>query len=313
METVRLGNTGAEVSQLCLGVLRYGNVVDQETSYRLMDRYVDAGGAFFDTANIYSFWVPGFEGGESETVLGKWMRERKNRARVFIGTKLGFAYQDVEHGLRADQIEQECEKSLKRLQTDYIDLYYSHVDDRNTPLEETMEAFDRLVRAGQVRYIGASNFSSWRLEKARGVSRTHGWAEYCCIQQRYSYLRPKPAASFGAQVAVNDDLLDLCRCESIALLAYTPLLNGAYTRPERDFGEQYLGPDTDARLAALHAVAGEIGTTVNQVVYAWMMQSEPPVIPLTSPSTDEQAEENFGALQVTLSAEQMDRLNSASA
>ena len=313
MQTVRLGNTNAEVSQLCLGVLRYGNVVDRETSYRLMDRYADAGGAFFDTANIYSFWIPGFEGGESETVLGQWMRDRKNRARMSVGTKLGFAYQDVERGLRADQIERECVKSLERLQTDYIDLYYSHVDDRNTPLEETMEAFDRLIRAGKVRYIGASNFSSWRLEKARGVSRARGWAAYCCIQQRYSYLRPKPGADFGAQVAVNDDLLDLCRCENITLLAYSPLLFGAYTRPDRALEEQYLGPDTDARLAALHAVAGEIGATVNQVVYAWMMQSDPPVIPLTSPSTDEQAEENLGALEVTLSAEQMDRLNSASA
>jgi aryl-alcohol dehydrogenase-like predicted oxidoreductase len=164
-----------------------------------------------------------------------------------------------------------------------------------------------------VRYIGASNFCSWRLEKARGVSRAHGWAAYCCIQQRYSYLRPKAGADFGAQVAVNDDLLDLCRSESVTLLAYTALLDGAYTRPDRAFGQQYLGPDTDARLSVLRAVAGETGATANQIIYTWMMQSEPPVIPLTSPSTDEQAEENLGALEVTLSAEQMDRLNVASA
>jgi aryl-alcohol dehydrogenase-like predicted oxidoreductase len=278
-----------------------------------MDQYLDAGGSFFDTANIYSFWLSGFEGGESETVLGEWLQARKNRSRLFIATKLGFAYQDVERGLRAEQIERECEKSLKRLQTDVIDLYYAHVDDRDTPLEETMEAFDRLVRAGKVRYVGASNFPAWRLEKARWVSRTNDWAAYCCIQQRHTYLRPKPGASFGAQVSTNDDLLDYCRSEGVTLLAYSPLLNGAYTRADRAFQEQYLGPDTDARLAALRAVAGEVGATANQVVYAWMMQSDPPVIPLMAASTDEQMKENLGALDVTLGAEQMDRLNEASA
>jgi aryl-alcohol dehydrogenase-like predicted oxidoreductase len=176
-----------------------------------------------------------------------------------------------------------------------------------------MEAFDRLVRAGKVRHIGASNFPAWRLEKARWVSRTNGWAEYCCIQQRYTYLRPKPGASFGAQVSTNDDLLDYCRSEGVTLLAYSPLLNGAYTRADRAFQEQYLGPDTDARLATLRAVAGEVGATANQVVYAWMMQSDPPVIPLMAASTDEQMKENLGALDVTLSAEQMDRLDKASA
>jgi aryl-alcohol dehydrogenase-like predicted oxidoreductase len=313
MKTVQLGNTGAEVSAFCLGVLYYGNRVGQEMSFRLMDQYVDAGGAFFDTANIYSFWLSGFEGGESETALGRWLQARKNRSRLFIATKVGFAYQDVERGLRAEQIERECEKSLKRLQTDVIDLYYAHVDDRDTPLEETMEAFDRLVRAGKVRYIGASNFTAWRLEKARWVSRTNGWAAYCCIQQRHTYLRPKPGASFGAQVSTNDDLLDYCRSEGVTLLAYSPLLNGAYTRADRAFQEQYLGPDTDARLATLRAVAAEVGATANQAVYAWMMQSDPLVIPLMAASTDDQMKENLGALDIALSAEQMGKLNEASA
>lgn len=313
MKTVQLGDAGTEVSALCLGILYYGNRVGQEVSFRLMDQYLEAGGSFFDTANIYSFWLPGFQGGESETVLGEWLQARKNRSRLFIATKLGFAYQDVERGLRADQIERECEKSLRRLQTDVIDLYYAHVDDRDTPLEETMEALDRLVRAGKVRYIGGSNFLAWRLEKARWVSRTNEWAAYCCIQQRYTYLRPKPGASFGAQVSTNDDLLDYCQSEGVTLLAYSPLLNGAYTRADRDFQEQYLGPDTDARLAVLRAIAGETGATANQIVYAWMMQSEPPVVPLMAASTDEQMKENLGALDITLSAEQMDRLNSASA
>lgn len=313
METVLLGNTGVEVSAFCQGILYYGNRIGQAMSFRLMDQYQDAGGFFFDTANIYSFWLPGFKGGESETVLGQWMQARQNRSHLFIATKLGFAYQDVERGLRAEQIERECEKSLRRLQTDVIDLYYAHVDDRNTPLEETMAAFDRLIKAGKVRYIGASNFLAWRLEKARGVSRAHHWAEYCCIQQRYTYLRPKPGADFGAQVSANDDLMDYCRSEGVTLLAYSPLLNGAYTRPEREFQPQYLGPDSDARLAALRTVAAETGATANQVIYAWMIQSEPPVIPLMAASTDEQMKENLGALDIVLSPEQMTRLNTASA
>ena len=246
-------------------------------------------------------------------MLGRWLQARRNRFELFIATKLGFAYQDVERGLRAEQIERECEKSLRRLQTDVIDLYYAHVDDRITPLEESMEAFDRLVQAGKVRYLGASNFLAWRVEQARWVSRANGWAQYCCIQQRHTYLRPRPGAGFGAQISTNDDLLDYCRSEGVTLLAYSPLLGGAYTRPDRNFQEQYLGPDSDARLATLQAVAAELGATANQVVYAWMMQSDPPVIPLMAASTDEQMAENLGALEVTLSAEQMERLNEASA
>jgi len=313
MRTVRLGNSGVEVSVFCLGAMYFGSHTEEESSYRLLDQYVEAGGAFLDTANIYARWVPGYVGGESETLLGEWMRERKNRSQMFIATKVGLEYQDVERGLRARQIETECEKSLKRLGVDTIDLYYAHVDDRNTLMEETMEAFDRLVRAGKVRLIGASNFSAWRLEEARWVSQTHGWTGYCGIQQRYSYIRPKPGASFDPQIAANDDLLDYCRSRGITMLAYSPLLSGAYTRADRDFPEQYLGPDTDARLAALKAVAEEVGATANQAVLTWMLQSDPPVIPLVAASTVEQMRENLGALEIELSTEQMARLNDASA
>ena len=313
MRTVPLGNTGVEVNAFCLGTMYFGNRTDRETSFQLLDQCVEAGGSFLDTANIYARWVPGFVGGESETLLGEWMRERKNRGQIFIATKVGFQYPGVERGLQADQIETECEKSLKRLGIDTIDLYYAHVDDRNTPIEEALEAFDRLVKAGKVRFIGASNFLAWRLEEARWVSQTHGWAEYCCIQQRYSYIRPKSGASFDPQIAANDDLLDYCRARGITMLAYSPLLTGAYTRADRSFAEQYLGPDTDARVAALHSVAKEVRATLNQVVYAWMIQSDPPVIPLVAASTAEQMEENLGALEIELSAEQMAQLNDATA
>jgi aryl-alcohol dehydrogenase-like predicted oxidoreductase len=313
MRTVPLGGTDVRVSAFCLGTMHFGSRTDRETSYRLLDQYVEAGGSFLDTANIYARWVPGFKGGESETLLGEWMRECGNRSQTFVATKVGFQYPGVERGLRAHQIEAECEKSLQRLGVDAIDLYYAHVDDRDTPMEETMEAFDRLVKAGKVRFIGASNFLAWRLEEARWVSQTRGRAEYCCIQQRYSYIRPKPGASFDPQIATNDDLLDYCRVRDITMLAYSPLLSGACTRADRAFSEQYLGPDTDVRMAALKAVASEVGATANQVVLAWMVQSDPPVIPLVAASTVGQMEENLRALEIEFSPEQMTRLNEASA
>jgi aryl-alcohol dehydrogenase-like predicted oxidoreductase len=313
MKTIALGNSGIEVSLFCLGAMYLGTRTDQEMSYQLLDRYLDAGGTFIDTANIYAWWIAGYQGGESETLLGEWMRQRRNRSRLFIASKVGFDYQPVERGLRARQVEEECHKSLKRLGCETIDLYYAHVDDRKTPMEETLEAFDRLVKAGKVRLIGASNFLAWRLEEARWVSRTRGWADYCCVQQRYSYLRPKPGASFEPQTAVNDDLLDYCRARGITLLAYSPLLAGAYTQPDRPFEEQYLGPDSDVRLTVLKAIAGETGATLNQLILAWMAHSNPPVIPLVAASTVEQMDEDLGALEVKLSAGQMDRLNAAGA
>jgi aryl-alcohol dehydrogenase-like predicted oxidoreductase len=240
------------------------------------------------------------------------MRERKNRSQMFIATKVGFDYPGVERGLRSHQIENECEKSLKRLGIDTIDLYYAHKDDQNTAMEETLGAFQRLISAGKVRFIGASNFSAWRMEEARWVSQTHGWAGYCCIQQRYSYIRPKPGASFGLQVAANDDLLDYCRMRGITLLAYSLLLSGAYTRPERSLPSQYLGPDTNARLAALREVSEEVGATLNQVVLAWMLQSDPVVIPVIGASAMDQLQENLGALEIKLNADQMAQLNEAS-
>jgi len=160
--------------------------------------------------------------------------------------------------------------------------------------------------------LGLGQDSIDRLEEARWVSRTHGWAEFRCIQQRYSYIRPKPGATFYPQIAANEDFPDYCRARGMTLLAYSPLLNGAYTRPDRSFPDQYLSPDTDARLVALKAVAEEAGATANQVIYAWMTQSDPPVIPLVGASTIEQLEENLGALEVRLSPEKMKHLNDAS-
>ncbi len=311
MKTVPLGKTGEQVSAFCLGAMMFGSREDKETSYQLLDQYTAAGGTFIDTANIYARWIPGCGGGESETLLGEWMQARGNRQDLFIASKVGFHYSEQRLGLSARQIEAECEKSLRRLDIETIDLYYAHVDDPTTPLEESMEAFDRLVQAGKVRYLGASNYSAWRLEKARWISRTNDWAQFCCVQQRYSYLRPKPGADFSPQMAVNDDLLYYTRGEGVTLLAYSPLLSGAYTRQDRDFPPGYEGPDQTARLAALDEVTAATGATRNQVILAWMLHTD--VIPLVAGSTEAQLAENLAALDFELSEETVDRLNQAGA
>lgn len=309
MQTQPLGQTDAEVSSLCLGAMFFGTKNDRPSSYRLLDQYLDAGGTFIDTANIYSYWVSGFRGGESETLLGEWMRERGSRSRIFLASKVGFGYGDVPKRLRASDIETECEKSLRRLGVETIDLYYAHVDDRVTPLEESLAAFDRLVQAGKVRFIGASNYLAWRLEQAKWISQVNGWAAFCCVQQHYTYLRMRPGMNVAPQEMVNDDLLDYIDNSKLTLLAYSVLQAGSYTREDRPFRPQFTMPDNQARLVTLLTIASEIGATVNQVVLRWMLQRG--VIPLIAASHEEHLRENLGALEITLSAEQMDRLNRA--
>lgn len=309
MKTQPLGQTSASVSALCFGAMYIGTRIDQPTSYRLLDQYCNAGGRFIDTANIYSRWVPGFQGGESETLLGQWMKERGNRADLFIASKVGFQYADVPKRLRASDIEAECEKSLKRLGIETIDLYYAHVDDRSTPLEESLEAFNRLVEAGKVRFLGASNYLAWRLEQAKWISQVNGWAGFCCIQQHYTYLRLRPGTSVQPQEMVNDDLLDYLASAGITLLAYSVLQSGAYTRPDRALRREFAMPDNDRRLETLRAVADEAGVSANQVILAWMLQRG--VLPLIAASDETQLGENLAALDVRLSAEQMERLNTA--
>lgn len=313
MRKIPLGHTGEQVSALCLGAMYFGTSNDKTTSYRMLDQYAAAGGSFIDTANIYAHWVPGGAGGESETLLGEWMQERGNRAQLFIASKVGFQYPGVSRGLTRQQIIEECEKSLRRLNVDTIDLYYAHVDDRNTPLAETIEAFSSLVKAGKVRWIGASNYSAWRLERVRQMTKsdTNDLGLFCCVQQRYTYLRPRAGTTFNPQLAANDDLIEYCADTGLTLLAYSALLGGAYTRPERSLSQQYVGADSDARLATLRSVAADTGATANQVILAWMLQGDPVVLPLIAASTSEQMQENIGALDVRLSVEQRERLNNA--
>ena len=311
MEKIKLGNSGLEVSALCLGTDSIGSRVDQEMSFKLLDVYREHGGNFIDTANFYASWYPDCQGGESETTIGLWMKDRGVRDEMVIDSKLGFDYPGCDGGLSAAEIERECEKSLRRLQTDRIDLYYAHRDDADTPLAETMAAFDRLIKAGKVRAIGASNLKVWRIAEANTVCQANQFAGYSVIQQRHTYLRPRHGADFGPQILINDDLKDYCRARGIALIGYSTLLQGAYTRADRPVQPQYAGPEADDRLAALKAVADEVGATMNQIVFAWMRQSDPPVLPIIAGSQPEQLTESIAALGITLTTDQVERLDTA--
>jgi aryl-alcohol dehydrogenase-like predicted oxidoreductase len=311
VKTVQLGSSELQVSALGLGAMFFGTRTPTDMSNELLDAYVAAGGNFVDSANIYAHWVDGFKGGESEVLLGDWMKKRGNRSQVVIATKVGFGYPGVEKELKARTIEEECNKSLKRLGIDTIDLYYAHVDDYNVPMEEALEAFDKLVKAGKVRFIGASNYLAWRLEEARGLSQAKGWANFVCVQQRHTYLRVKPGGSTAPQVTSNEDLFDYSRRRQFPIVAYSVLLGGAYTQADRSIGRAYSGADSDARLAMLKTIASETGATINQIVIAWMLHCDYPTIPLIAASGHQQLQENLGALDVKLSAEQMQRLDEA--
>ena len=311
MKIVTLGKSNLKVSALALGTDVIGSKIDRKTSFQLLDFYKEKGGTFLDTANFYASWLPGCAGGESETTIGAWMKDRGNRNEMVVSSKLAFDYPECAGGLQAAEIQRECDKSLHRLQTDRIDLYYAHRDDRETRLEETMEAFHHLVKAGKVHVIGASNLRLWRIAEANTICRQNGWTEYTAIQQRYTYLRPRHGADFGPQIFITQDLKDFAQTHGIALCGYSVLLQGAYTRLDRQVPAQFAGVDSDARLEALKAVAGETGRTLNQVVIAWSRQNTPSILPIVLGSKIEQLAENIAALEVTLTSEQMHRLDTA--
>ena len=311
MQTLLLGPSGVSVSCCCLGAMNMGGRIPADTSLAIMDAYWAAGGRFLDTANVYTTWNEGGKAGDSESLIGRWIRERGHRRDLFLATKVGLGYPGTEAGLKARQIVEECEKSLRRLGVETIDLYYAHRDDRNTPLEETLGAFADLVRTGKVRFLGASNFLSWRLAEARLLSEFKAWPSYCCLQQRMHYLRLNPAGNFSERVETTREILDYCRSNHVTLVAFSPVLKGAFARNNVPIPKEYHGPDTDARLSTLKAVAAETGHTPNQIAIAWLLARPAPVIPLFSASSLEQIHDNLGALHVRLSPEHLARLDQA--
>jgi aryl-alcohol dehydrogenase-like predicted oxidoreductase len=311
MKKIRLGKTGLEVASLCLGTDSIGSKIDSKKSFELLDLYFESGGNFIDTANIYAAFLEGFHGGESETTIGSWLKERGVRDRIILSTKTGFPYPGFAGGLSANVIRQECEASLRRLQTDRLDIYCAHCDDPDTPQRETMDAFNTLIKEGKVRAIAASNLPVWRIARANTICEENGLQPYSIVQQRYTYLRPRHGADFGPQICIGEELKDYARKNDISLIGYSVLLQGAYHREDRPLPNQYGGSDADARLVELQTIASEVGATVNQVVLAWMLQSNPRVLPIVAGSRTDQLEESIGALTVSLTADQMAKLETA--
>lgn len=338
MGRLPLTPTGPAVSQFCLGCMNMGTTIDRPTSFAMLDRFLERGGNFLDTANCYAWWngTGQFVGDESESVLGEWIRARGNRDRIVLASKVGARLphperiRDAQGNIRWESvresyeylagptIRQSVEGSLRRLQTDHLDLCYAHIDDPRTPLEETLAAFDALVREGKVRHIACSNHRAWRLALARRISQDRGWSPYVAIQQEFSYFRPRHGADFGVDVHVDAELLDYLRRDGgVALLAYSPLLKGIYDDADKRARyynwRNYNTADNHARLGVLTRIAGSLGVSNSQLVLAWLLHHTPTVFPLVAASSLAQLEHNLGALEIRLSTEQMQELSGAGA
>jgi aryl-alcohol dehydrogenase-like predicted oxidoreductase len=314
----------AATVNLALGAMRFGSHVAERIAFDLLDRFVDAGGTLIDTANCYAFWTdPDAAGGHSERLIGEWLASRPGvRERVRLSTKAGAqpvgagAWPANREGLSALAIKTAVEGSFHRLRTDHVDLFWTHMEDRSVPLEETGDAIAQLVASGAVGRLGASNHALWRVERARGVARANGWPGYTALQLRHSYVTPRPGASVPDQSHrfgwVTDEVLDYVGSDhDLALWAYTPLLNGSYTRDDRPLPEAYDHPGTARRLAVLGEVADELGATRNQVVLAWLTGGVPPVTPIVGVSGIAQLEEALSGAALVLPEELRARLDAA--
>lgn len=304
-----------EVSEMALGCLNFGTKTDKKTSFNLLDEYYDKGGNFLDTANNYSFWFNGSRGGESENLLGRWLDEKGNREKIILASKVGARPKESHTGLENAEglghkaIMDAVDESLIRMKTDYIDILYAHIDDAATPLNETMETFDTLIKSGKIREIGCSNYTCNRIKEASSISQEHHWQTYCCVQQRHSFLTPLETADFGIQeYATNELLTYLKQHPNLKMLAYSPLLHGFYNK-KIALPEKYNTPENYYRLNKLGQIAHELNATPNQVVLSWMTQGSPRVIPIIASSTLDQLHENMNASNLELTVEQLDYLS----
>ncbi|MGY1452103.1 aldo/keto reductase [Streptomyces sp. SS8] len=300
----------------------FGTRLDRGTSMALLDRFVERGGRWIDTANCYSFWIdPSGVGGQSETVIGEWLAARPGvRDRVLISTKVRQQptvpgkWPESAEGLSAPAVRSAVRESLKRLRTECIDLYWAHAEDRDVPLEETVTAFGEVVSDGLARRLGASNHAAWRVERGRALAREAGVAGWTALQLRHSYVQPRPGVVLpesGHRLA-TDESLDYVRSEpGMELWAYSSLLWGSYTRSDRPLPEHYDHPGTARRLAVLGEVAAETGATANQVVLAWLTGGDPAVVPIVGVSRTEQLDEAFDAMELRLDEGQRRRLDEA--
>ena len=311
-----LGRSGLQVSPLCFGGNVFGWTVDEATSFSLLDAWLDAGFNFIDTADVYSRWVPGHTGGESETILGRWLARSGRRSQVVLATKVGKDMGGGKVGLRPEYLRQAVDASLQRLQTDYIDLYQSHDDDGEVPLADTLGAYADLIAAGKVRAIGASNYSAVRFKEALLTSERLGLPRYESLQPLYNLY---DRAGFERELA------PLCRSQEIGVINFYALAAGFLTgkyRSEADARKSPRGPNTVktylnprglAILQALDAVAERWSVQPGQVALAWQLQRPAITAPIASASSLAQLEQLVQAARLQLSAQDMAQLNAASA
>jgi aryl-alcohol dehydrogenase-like predicted oxidoreductase len=319
-------SSARKVSVLSLGTMWFGTTTDEATSFAILDRYVAAGGNFIDTSNNYMFFVNGTQGGESEALLGRWRASRGIGAEVVIATKVGArpvapatSFDTPREGLSRAAIREASERSRERLGVERIDLYYAHVPDQSgTPLDEQVAAFGELVADGTVGLLGLSNHWAWQVERARALAAAAGSASADVLQYHHTYLRmrtdiPDLRFSPDGDIGVADGpILSYLRAEpGKTLVAYSPLLAGAYTRQDKELDRAYDHPGTRARLKALGQVVAETGATANQVVLAWLIGGELPVVPLVGASSEAQLDESLAAVDLQLSAEQRQLLDAA--
>jgi aryl-alcohol dehydrogenase-like predicted oxidoreductase len=314
MKKRTLGNSGLEVAPLALGGNVFGWTADEPTSFRLLDAFVAAGCNLIDTADIYSRWVPGNKGGESETVLGKWLKRPGNRGKVLIATKVGMEMGPDRKGLSKSYILRAAEDSLRRLRTDRIDLYQSHADDPGTPFEETLEAYAQLIRQGKVRAIGASNYSADRLRQALNVGAQRGYPSYQCLQPLYNLYD---------RAEYETDLEPLCLEKGIGVIPYFSLASGFLTgkyRSEKDLAnrargemvKKYLDDRGFRILDALEQVAGRYHSVPAVVSLAWLMARPSVTAPIASATSLEQLADLIEATRLALDPASIELLNKAS-
>ncbi len=315
MKTRRLGRTGLKVSTICLGTMNFGWSADERTSFAVMDAALDAEINFFDTADIYSSWIDGNKGGESETIIGKWLKHR-DRRQVIIATKArGRMWDGVNgEGLNRVHILQAVEESLRRLDTDYIDLYQAHFPDNETPLDETLAAFDSLVQSGKVRYVGASNYPAWLLMKSMWVSDVERLARYDSIQPHYSLLH---------RDEYERELEAVCLDQGIGVIPYSPLaagfLTGKYTRENKSpdstrqasglIGKLIEDDNAYAALDVVERVAQTHDVPLAHIALAWMLARPSITSAIIGARTVDQLSELVGASELQISETEIGELN----
>jgi aryl-alcohol dehydrogenase-like predicted oxidoreductase len=309
-----LGKSSLSVAPLAFGGNVFGWSVDEKRSFELLDAFVDAGGNLIDTADVYSAWVPGNRGGESETIIGKWLKRSGKREQVVISTKV--AKWAEQPGLSPVNIQQAVDGSLKRLQIDCIDLYQAHEDDASVPLVETLGAFARLIEAGKVRVIGASNYGAARFADALAVSKQHGLPRYESLQPEYNLV---------SRAGYEKELEPLIRAENIGVISYYALASGFLSGKYRSAADlskstarggavkKFLNPHGMQVLAALDAVAAAHHATPAQVALAWLIARPSLTAPIVSATSVEQLHELLGATSLQLSHDEIAQLDLASA